>query len=87
MNVFFVDKHGTSGVIRNDLTIDAEEPISEEVEQFLERAKRSQDGTSPTIASLAPGFMFDLYLETSVMKVEQMSTTHRAEWTGRKETL
>lgn len=77
MNVVFIDKNGTSGVVHNDLSVTAEEPVSEEVQRFLEEAKCSHGETPVTVTALTPGFLIELYIYTSVRKVESVSTDSR----------
>lgn len=71
MKVRVIDENGATGVIRNDLESESAE-ISEEVRRFLRRTKRSRD-TPVTLDSLGPGFLIDLYVGTSVRKVEPVS--------------
>ena len=74
MKVLFVDKNGTTGIIRNDLSVETEEPVSEEVHSFLAERKSSHDEQSVTVSMLAPGFLVELYLETPVREVKCVST-------------
>ena len=78
MNVYFTDKNGTSGVIQNDLSVEAEEPVSEEIHSFLAETKSSHEEQSVTVTMLTPGFLIELYVHTSVRKVETVSTD--SEW-------
>lgn len=79
MNVYFIDKNGTSGVIQNDLSVKAEEPVSEEVHSFLEKANSSYEEQPVTVTMLTPGFLIEFYVHTSARKVEVVSTGSESE--------
>ena len=73
MNVLFVDNDGTTGVIQNDFSIEAERPVSAEVQLFVKAEAHIHDETPPTVASLGSQFLIKLYTQTPVRKVEPVS--------------
>lgn len=70
MKVRVIDEDGATSVIDNDL--EPAEAVSEEVRRFIDRTKRSRDGPV-TLDSLGSGFLIDLYVRTSVRRVEPVS--------------
>lgn len=72
MKVRVIDENGTAGIIRNDLSVESEEPIAEEIRRFMDRAERSREGRV-TLDSLGPSFLVDLYVEAPVSRVEPAS--------------
>lgn len=70
MRISFVDKTGTTGVIRDDFTIIAEAPVSKEVRLFVKGKKRAKRDPTYTITDPPPSFLLELFIQTSVKKVE-----------------
>lgn len=70
--LFFVDQHGVSGIIRNDLSIKADSTVSAELRAFLDRIKRTHDDPV-TLAGLPSEFLLTLYVQTSLKKAERMT--------------
>lgn len=68
MRLYVVDERGRRGVVRNDLSIEAPVPVSEQVHAFIAQVRRSHDG--PTVEALSPWLPVALYANTSVRRVE-----------------
>lgn len=73
MNVLFVEKEGTVGIIRNDLTIESENPVSTEVEMYVKGVKYINDDQPVSLEELSSDFLVELYCHTSVQKVKRVS--------------
>lgn len=71
--MLFVHNDGTTGVIQNDFSIEAEKPVSTEVQLFVEAEARIHDELPPTVVPLGSQFLIELYTQTSVRKVEPVS--------------
>lgn len=71
MKVRIIDEDGTAGVIDNDL--EPAEAVSEEVRRFVDRTKHARDGPV-TLDSLGPSFLVDLYVRTSIRRVEPVAS-------------
>lgn len=78
--ISFIDENGVFGTIHNNLEIKSDEPVSPELRSFLEEIARNQDGTAPTLESLPSMFVIDLFVQTSVRKVEPGIAISRTEW-------
>lgn len=70
MGVSIVDKNETTGIIRDDFAIVAEAPVSKEVRLFAKGKKRTQKDPTHTITDPSPSFLLELFVETSVKRVE-----------------
>lgn len=75
MNVLFVDKNGTTGVVQNDFSVSADGPVSEKVRLFLKGEEHTHEEDPPTVAALPSRFLIDLFCQTSVARVEPVSLT------------
>ncbi|MFC4988053.1 MULTISPECIES: hypothetical protein [Saliphagus] len=67
MRLYVVDERGRSGVVRNNLSVEAAS-ISEEVHTFVEEVRRNHNGV--TVDELSPWLPVALYANTSVKQVE-----------------
>lgn len=68
--LLFVDGSGTIGLIQNDLSIDSPGTVDEEVYQIVEEVDTTSEcDAEPSLGSLHPELMFDLYCQTDVTLV------------------
>ena len=68
--LLFVDGSGTIGLIQNDLSISSPGSVDEEVYRIVEEVETAHECESePSLDSLHPKLMFDLYCQTDVTLV------------------
>lgn len=70
MKLRVTDDNGTTNVIENDLS--AADALPEDVRRVIDRAKRSREGPV-TLEALEPEFLIELYVETSLRRVESVT--------------
>lgn len=68
LNVRFVDRYGTAGVIHDGLTIESEKPISAEVRTYVKRVKHTSGGSPVSHTELFVEFLINLYVQTQSKK-------------------
>ena len=76
--LLFVDGSGTIGVIQNDLSINSPGSVDDEVHRFVEEADTIYECESePSLDSLHPELMLDLYCQTDVTLIHVLPPPDR----------